>query len=1080
MNNNRYFIGILQNRGNALINLQEYLRRDKGDGYKRVAALINKNPQLNAVIGQSFFPKRMSRSYPYYLNYLNIDKILLWFCCLISLNKEAIHRFEECKSTYEKNILSGNYEIAYDIAKDIQRDFGMSMWLLDAYGILDTFSPDKYEIYKELDEDTLHSYNMLSVKNVLGERQTQYIHRINHLLSKTDDQFSSYCKYKLFSQLPQEQKEKTKEHWKNVLIMEGGCSLIDIYLVTIDCLHYYTSSYGETEINCLEKCISWLSEVDTPMCKIMCSEFRGEANEDSTQFDTNKYIQLIKEEKFEDLVDYFYTLGFEDYDNFSAYRYTAIAGLHSALPSIDASPLFVEILECVYQIMKKEDYHSVDEANSKLRILSRILRSFTINKGICVFLNVSLSMEHKYRISQQMCTYGDQVLTDYEFAEDNIYLLPYRDLFYEEDDLETRRKHITMYENRIESGVAVNYYEAARIKTLIHIMCSEGNYIEAIRLFVLSYVNNPFLIYTVDIRDIEKYLMTKIRKEEDIGLEELCYIFIDGKFKEYRKSCYLNYLNCELEDEPLKIIESSKYHPAMIDFFLAKICTREMLTEIYLLFDASDDVKDYRMEICQYLYTQKRRYAKEAQEEHRELAKNKAMRQKLIHVDRSRVSIDTRSIQDEVYEEIEYQMDACNSQRTDAFSSQGKESYVILRPQTDLYLCMYETYAKAFCFGTNGLDTSLSTRVRHGAFINQIFRTFDENALIYTDGGKNNLFDPMFKAGTLSQDIRPILCQLHAEIRERLEYFTQHTLKVFIDEPIDGAVFDYSVASLDVAELSAKFIVKFWAGKYNDANVPIQILHELLIQKTNYYLSIIRDTCLPELERSLLSLLDAFSTECGKYALNITAKQEIQRKISQCETALQNEIKTVASWFYLSEYEVWEEYTFIELIDMCIEITKKLFSEFGQVNINKFVDAPKICSGSTFRSNTDILLILLNNCFSHSGFDDHPKDLEINCTLQEKDGFVWLYVENNLSDSIDIAKVSEKVDKINNDYLEEAYKHINTRQEGGMGLYKIMLILDHTMRSKDSFYITLNEHKVKVAIKLRKEIIYDPKDSFSR
>lgn len=1068
----------MQNRGNALYNLREFLKKDNGDGYKKVINLLKKNEQLNTNVYQPMFSSTIEHAYPFFLDPLPLNKILLWYSNLILAHKEIIETFELKKSSFEKYTLSEDYDSAYRTAKEIENDFGISMWLLDCYSVLETFSQNKYDFKKDFDENTLNAYSIFSIKNLQNERQPQYIHRINHLLSKIDNQYASYYKYKLFSELPFQEEFSAEINWKNVLVTEGANALVDIYLVTVDCLHYYTSPIAKNPPQCISKCIELIAQIDTPICNIIASSFL-ENTESNVDYENNNYIQLIEKNKFEELVDYFYTNGFEDYDNFSSYRYTAISALHSSLPNTDSSALFIEILKNVYQILKKEDYGSVDEASSRLRILSRILRSFTIHKGMCIFLEVSLNLDKKYSISQQVCTVGDQVLIDYELNNDIACLLAYRALYTDEIDLKTSEEHIATYDSYIQTGTAPNYYETARLKTLITNMCNEGAYFDAICLFVCAYIKNPFLLYVIDIGNIREYLEKKIKDQEDMDLEELCYVFIDGHFKEYHKSCYLNYLDYSLLEEPLNIIDLPQHSSDVIDFFLAKICTVEMLNSIYTLFDSSDDAKDYRMKICQFLYMQKRQFSKEAKNEHRELAKNKAMHQKLINVDRSRVSIDTLSIREEVYEDIEYQMDACNSQMTENFSSQSKDTVVILCPQIDSYLCMYESYAKTFCFGSNGLDTSLSTRVRHGAFINQIFRTFDENSLIYSESVHNELFDPMFQSQKLKQEIKPLLSELHNQVQIKLEYFTQHTLKVFIDKPIEGAVFDYSISNVDDAELNTNFIVGLITGKITDANSAIQTLHQILIQKTNDYLEAIRNKYLPELKIYLLDLLNGFSNECIKYANDITTKQEIQRKISQCETALQNEFKTVTSWFYLSEYEVWEEYTFNELIEMCIEITKKLFSEFSQVKINKCINLTKTCSGKTFRSNTDILLILLNNCFTHAGFDEHPRDLEINCTVQENDSCISLIVENNLSDSVDMIQLQDKIDQINENFSNEAYKHMNTRQEGGMGLYKIMLILHHTMDIKDSFYISLDENKIKVEIKLRKEIICDQKDIIS-
>jgi hypothetical protein len=387
-----------------------------------------------------------------------------------------------------------------------------------------------------------------------------------------------------------------------------------------------------------------------------------------------------------------------------------------------------------------------------------------------------------------------------------------------------------------------------------------------------------------------------------------------------------------------------------------------------------------------------------------------------------------------------------------------------------------------FCFSENGLDTSLSTRVRHGSFENQIFRIFTENSLIYNDG-TNPFFESLFENGQISEEIKPILYSLRNDVQNKLQYFTQHTLKVFIDEPIEGAIFDYSVKKFGEGDLGFKLAIASLAGGFTNANDAIKVLHRLLIEKTNQYLEIIRTKHLVDIEKYLIRILDDFSRKFHRHVKDRDVRLEIQRKITQCKTSLQSELKTIAGWFYLSEYEEWEDYRFTELLDICVEITKKLFVGFDKVTISNEIDENLVYSGKTFRNNTDILSILLNNAILHSGFYESLEELSITCLLKvDKDDIIF-EVENNLNASVDEEQLLERIAQINYTYRSGIYRDLNTRQEGGMGLLKIMLILYKTlyktMYVNDAFYMSLNEHKVNVRIKFPKEYAYYEKNSIS-
>ena len=102
MNKNSYFINIMQNRGNSLYNLKEFLKKDNGDNYKRVVNLLKKNEQLNMRVYMPLFSSTIQHAYPYFLEPLSLSKIILWFSNLVFVHKEIIETFEAKKSSFEK------------------------------------------------------------------------------------------------------------------------------------------------------------------------------------------------------------------------------------------------------------------------------------------------------------------------------------------------------------------------------------------------------------------------------------------------------------------------------------------------------------------------------------------------------------------------------------------------------------------------------------------------------------------------------------------------------------------------------------------------------------------------------------------------------------------------------------------------------------------------------------------------------------------------------------------------------------------------------------------------------------------
>lgn len=172
--------------------------------------------------------------------------------------------------------------------------------------------------------------------------------------------------------------------------------------------------------------------------------------------------------------------------------------------------------------------------------------------------------------------------------------------------------------------------------------------------------------------------------------------------------------------------------------------------------------------------------------------------------------------------------------------------------QVDILKNIYGIYCKEFCFGNSGLDISLSTRVRHGTLTNQVLKAFSDNDMVVNGHGKNDFFNKYILSGELDNNVTDLLSRFNSSINKILDYFVKNTLKVFVDTPIEGAVFDYRYDLTDILRLFEIVIVK----QRISADEAIEILNNYLIEKTNEYLAFIRREKIKELENNLINELD--------------------------------------------------------------------------------------------------------------------------------------------------------------------------------------------------------------------------------
>ena len=1068
MNSNKIYIDLMLGRGNIYQNIAKFLKLDNGDGYKKVASLVRSNKAINSCFTSEFFPCNIDIGYRSYVEFLPLDKIVLWYSNLLFAFKDELVDILNHKSKIESSILTAKYTEALSICDEVKKTYGLSLWLLDCYSLIKTNHTIEHNIDEKFDNESLFLFQLVESKNTLAESEAQYSNRIDYMFRGVDEDLSCFWKYILFSKLPTTLDEADgKNAWKNILAYVGRYSLIDIYLTTLDYIQYACSR--DISNKHLRSSIDVLSAIDCETTVILGKIQNKTDIKDITSKTASDLMQKLEEHSYIDILQ---MLNIEDDYSLSSFafcRYIATAAFHAKETIKIEDCLLKDILNCIITSFEKNDYEDVRKAVNNLQRLARILRFFSIQRGMCSFINTEFNIFYGFGFISQFSNYIDHSLICNEYIHCANEIIPYVALVNDFDD-DTCKEHVTKIALCIENGQDNNYYYNGLIKAKSLLLERENNISDLIKLIAQYIYKIPFILHTLHVDKIREFLNNKIDDCNDIFLEEVCYIFNDYFFEEYRKACFLNNLSTEGIVEPLEIIKKNEYDDSLKEYYLYKICSIEMINSIYLVFSNSQQVQDYRVKICRWLIDNGSIYAKDAKREIEELEKSKILRHKLINVDKSRISIDSSNIKREAFEKLEFQIDSINNQLYKKVNSLGGKS-VVLMDSTSPSDCrdLYTSFARIFCFGAEGLDTSLSTRVRHGVFANQLLKIYNDFSIIHNDISSNEFISNAFEKSFLSLDAKPTIEKLNEDIQGVLKHFTQNILKVYIDEPIEDAVFNFEANDDIIENLRVYLMLLSIMEQKNRVNAIIAHLHQELIKRAQDYLKCIRDIHLPELKDTLVELLDRFRKNINPLVKNVEFKKDINKRITGCNTAIQKEFETLKTWFYLSEGEEWDEYTPKELLDICTEINKKLFSSFLDINVSNNCNVNLKFKGDTFGFCVDMLLILHNNAITHSGYDENLSDLSLMTDIFQTESHIVIKVTNNVSDTIDESTLLEKIKKINLDYNDKVYNQINTRTEGGMGLYKTMNIIHRKISGDNSFYISHDEHKVTVTIKLDKK-----------
>lgn len=1069
MNCETYYLNLLHNRGNFYSNFSQYLISNNGTGYTKIIKLVASKRMYKDFIGwDAMFPKAFDAGLAKTINLykLPLQKLVLLGSSFLVANKLQINNFLCLKNEFEQAVLFADYTKAQNKLEEIYISYGLSLWLLDATSILLSLCDCEFSFLETLGNLEKAYLGLFELKNNAKEKHEYYVKRMGEMI--TLDTFNRqtyyFLNYLSFVSLPSSDQE-----WEDIIRYTFSFSFVDMFLALDSYLRKHTDNYNFF----LQKSYDNIMEVKN----VEDSSFFKQKTEEANAITT--FINWFEAGKYDAIIRLFSEQRNNFICTFGAYKLTALSHLFmGAPPSNEERTMNVKIVQLVYSILKKDESSFITAINS-LMIIARIFKNFDIHTNLCVFLETFGSYHIGYSFPEVLASNSDNVYFGFEYNTKNMLIVPCKERLFPLTQEEIQSYFTFCNQEIVNYLVASNYFTEAKLKLGLRNLISNSQYVDATRIIVDTYIDNKLLVLSLDTEPIIEHISKKINDRQIMSLEELCYIFIDNNnyFMENRRDCFLDYFDDTQLDEPLDIINNKNVPLSIACFFLYQICNTRMLPNLYRRFKSSDDVDSYRLKICEYLLENDTRTSKKIlHEEIERITKTRTLSKKLREVETSRLTINTDSFKMNTYEVLLEEVDAYNNSEPQSMIVQPLSEGIFVLALTnrhhEILRKIYNIYCKEFCFGNHGIDISLSTRVRHGTFSNQILKVFSDNNLSFNGHGSNQFFDELIEAKVVDSKVRQILSDFSDRVQSVLDYFTQHTLKVVLDTPIEGAVFNYDIDEVEFVELCERF------DAYNSLSVDdvALVLNEFLIRRTNAFLAEIKNTKLLEILSSLCGELETLSTEIEKRILVKDQGKSITRCIVKCKTDIQNEVALITQWFNLSEYNSWDNYSFSDLIATCKEIAKGLFANFDDVDM-KVVDASDIYfNGSTFRHLVDVVLIVLNNAVIHSGYRDDLNKLSINVIMNIGPEYITLSFQNNLCDEIGKDVLDEKISSINSNFQKGKYLTVNTRQEGGMGLYKVMHTFFSVLNLGHDFSVCRKNDIFSVDIQIKKEILINEKD----
>ena len=647
---------------------------------------------------------------------------------------------------------------------------------------------------------------------------------------------------------------------------------------------------------------------------------------------------------------------------------------------------------------------------------------------------------------------------------DNIRAKKYKAITYINNG--KKSEAIALFESVINNSPLLDSYDG--LKFLVNAYIDNGDKDKAIGIFVDHVLGNKnnILIFDVDkIANSARELVNETKNIEVPICLSLYSRYIGDKFDSALKVSIdqfltMNALNTpsDLFDRDIGVTEDK------VDYFLEHVCTTNNM-KLSLLFDNKEQIELCRIKICNGLIEKgvSKDKLDKLVEETKSITKEQVFKKAAAQVDQSRIYVDTSSLKDNRSKSFKDVFNRfCELKMADYSGFEDEQTLAniskilpgiegnIFDAASQLHIMNVNfneknrTFHKLismlrdeFTFGEKGLNSYLSTRIRHGVLPTALRKPV-QNEMLWsaidteTQEAKNNTYWPGKFVNLDDKDRKYLIFSL-AKFTKSFEKFIDEINDswlqiVSLDQDISNikkgvnkskALFNYSIS------VTETYILQSLIKNDEYANL-VEFVLSWLWHRTDTNLLAIRH----EIENKALERFKLIFDELEKdiNTLNLEKEQAelILSSIRKAREGLSGQLTVIASWFKRSTADNIEEFELNTAIDIASRSTN--------VNVD-IVNCPSISiKGRYLSSFVDIFYIIFENAVSKSKISDNSLMVKVDISI--KDSELVLAFENNCV-QVDVDAKNNDLDEYRNVYGDKELMAAASQHEGGTGIFKV-------------------------------------------
>lgn len=592
---------------------------------------------------------------------------------------------------------------------------------------------------------------------------------------------------------------------------------------------------------------------------------------------------------------------------------------------------------------------------------------------------------------------------------------------------------------------------------------------EALFVTLERICSNPKLLFVIDVQSVYQAAETELQRRPSTGIAVLFSLYskhIDDKYDPQLAYCFERVLETAGCISPIEYAKKSVNKEDMYFVrFLMEVCVPQVMKSS-LLFSSTSEIEEERIDLCNFMLSvgiaDRTSLEQEVKDRTRRLVLKTASRQ----VDGSKIYADIEHSKHQVKLKALELFDRYVLLSKNDYSGEQDEQQlrgivhtlsagglmeklhsvflvgVQLNEKNAAFLKLTKAVRDDFVFGDKGLNSYLSTRIRHGHILTTLRRSPQAEELITQRMTKDGRFvrndywldtlNPQLES-RLDAALTSCFSDFAKGFYETIDEISNEWLQVTIlDTEIEAitqkkrtALFDFSITPAE------SFALQMACANSDDFDAFWDVTISWLWERTDANLREIQSKLRQEVRPRFSALFDELQKKVMTLVSNPHPLSLINNAIARAKEGLYTDLENVVSWFNRTDNNSIQEYSF--------DVAASIAARVCQIRNVKVMAENLSLAGRTLSPIVDILCIIFGNAVSYAKL---PIDaLSVEVTLESNDGRSVLTVTNSCSPVESTESANKSLEYLRETCAKEEIARDHYQKEGGTGFYKLGRIL---------------------------------------